>query len=618
MVPNSLLRLPTFTGILLAATALAPAVGAQNRQIELEWLRNAGLTISGTTPGYGAGMSIASAGDVNGDGYDDIVIGAPNASPGGAIKAGQAWIVFGGEALTGTKSLSDADVVTLTGNPNTPIVGGNAGKSVAGVGDVNGDGFDDVLVGAPNEKPAGTGSGQSYLVYGGPALPPSISLVTLTGTTGVILDGPANSALSGWDVAGPGDVNGDSIPDLAIGAPGAQSFKGETYVVYGSASLPSVVSLGGLTSATGVVLRGGTGDHAGETLAGIGDFNGDGKGDVLVGAPQATLMGKAYVVFGGSAMGALIDLATLGSAGVTFTGQVSDEHLSLATAAAGDVNGDGKADLLLASPAADPAGVIHAGEAYLVFGSSSLTGTLGMASLGAQGVAFPGSVGNLRLANAVGGGGDVNRDGLADFVIAVENASPNGDAGAGQAYLVYGASSGWPASFSLDTLNQRGVVLAGVDVNDKAGDAVMVGGDMNDDGAADLVIGVLGGDGGGADSGEFVLVYGACHFLQAVGPVAEGGSLSLRAHGNASQPMEMIYSPFLLLNGPLMSGLGPFYLGLPFFEAPLGSFGANGEYQVTFPLPGSGLAGLTLHMQFLGKPQGKHCDLTALLTFTFE
>src|SRR5262245_35904291 len=212
------------------AALLAPAAAAQNRQIELEWLRNAGCIDAGTIPGVSAGFKSICAGDVNGDGYDDLLVAAPLASPVGT-ECGQAWIVYGGPGLTGDLSLASADV-TLNGSFNSF---GNLGQSIAAPGDVNQDGYDDVLLGAPNEKPNGTGSGQAYLLYGGPSLPATISMAAM-GALGVTFNGWDFSDLAGFAVAGPGDVNGDLFPDVAIGAPGSNhggvNFAGETYVVY--------------------------------------------------------------------------------------------------------------------------------------------------------------------------------------------------------------------------------------------------------------------------------------------------------------------------------------------------------------------------------------------------
>src|SRR5262249_2443258 len=150
---------------------------------------------------------------------------------------------------------------------------------------------------------------------------------------GVTFNGIDFSDLAGYAVAGLGDVNGDTFPDIAIGAPGGNhggvNFAGETYVVYGGASLPGVVPLSGLTAATGCPIRGiAVSDQSGDILGRAGDFNGDGMADILIGASHAdplgkNLAGQAYLVFGGRALPAVINLSTLGGAGITFNGQFS-------------------------------------------------------------------------------------------------------------------------------------------------------------------------------------------------------------------------------------------------------------------------------------------------------
>src|SRR5262249_27861934 len=158
---------------------------------------------------------------------------------------------------------------------------------------------------------------------------------------------------------------------IAIGAPGGNhggvNFAGETYVVYGGASLPGVVPLSGLTAATGCTIRGiAVSDQSGDILGRAGDFNGDGMADILLRAAHPdplgkNLAGQAYLVFGGRALPAVINLSTLGGAGITFNGQFSGDALGSVLSTAGDVNGDGLDDLMLAAPLADAATGVDAG-----------------------------------------------------------------------------------------------------------------------------------------------------------------------------------------------------------------------------------------------------------------
>jgi len=268
-----------------------------------------GMTLHGGAEEDEAGFSVSDAGDINGDGFGDVVVGAFRADPGGRQKAGEVYLVYGGKDLPPT-----IDLGALNGSDGFTVRGidekDEAGFAVAGVGDMNGDGFDDIALSAPAASPDFRFvAGESYVVYGGPALPAALELAALDGTNGVLLKGADVRDQSGECVAGLGDIDNDGFDDLLIGAtlgdPGGFEQSGEAYVVLGGPTLPSEVELASLDGSNGMRLEGvGEGDFAGFGCGGGGDFDGDGIDDILVGAPMAApgpeATGAGYLVYGQS------------------------------------------------------------------------------------------------------------------------------------------------------------------------------------------------------------------------------------------------------------------------------------------------------------------------------
>ncbi|PXW89876.1 FG-GAP repeat protein [Nitrosomonas sp. Nm84] len=390
---------------------------------------------------------VNNAGDVNGDGFDDVIIGASNYSYSGADRI--SYVVFG--RASGFDA--ELNLSTLDGDNGFRLIAAardeSASFTVSSAGDINGDGFDDVIVGAHGADTNGNYFGSGYVVFGkNSGFDATLELSTLNGSNGFRLDGTASFNLTGA-VSSAGDVNDDGLDDLFVGAPSANHGTGSSFVVFGKVSgFAAALDLSSLDGSNGFRLDGAAElDLSGASVSDAGDVNGDGFGDLIIGAPRADSngdrSGSSYVVFGkASDFSAMLNLSSLdGTNGFRLDGETTYDGAGISVSSAGDVNGDGFDDVIIGAPYADPDGNVRAGSSYVVFGKaggfdatvdlSSLDSSSGFRLDGAAAVDYSGS--------PVSGAGDINGDGFDDLIVGAPDARIN-DRGLGAGYVIFGRS----------------------------------------------------------------------------------------------------------------------------------------------------------------------------------
>ncbi|MFM2162726.1 MAG: hypothetical protein RLZZ383_2238, partial [Pseudomonadota bacterium] len=404
------------------------------------------------------GTALASAGDVNGDGHADVLVGAPT-QDGGETDEGRVYLFLGS-----TSGFATTAAWTFEAN----LAGANLGAAVSTAGDVNADGYSDLLLGAP----LATGGGRAYVFLGRAAGPAA--------TADWTADVGQSGARFGGALASAGDVDGDGYGDILVGADGYD----DAYVGEGAAFLYRGSASGLASSASWTVKGGQTGAAFGEALAGVGDVDGNGYTDVLIGAPNhddgQTDEGIARLYLGAST-----GLSTTAS----WSAQ-SDQAGALfgaAVASAGDVNGDGYADVLVGAYAFDN-GATDEGRATLYLGSAA-----GLATTSAW--TAESDQASADFGYSLGSAGDVNGDGYGDVIVGAPRYD-NGSTDEGRVSVYLGTASGLATSamWTMET-NQAGAQL---------GWAVASAGDVDGDGFGDVILGAPGQDSSATDAGAVV------------------------------------------------------------------------------------------------------------------
>ncbi|GJL79850.1 MAG: hypothetical protein NPINA01_28390 [Nitrospinaceae bacterium] len=483
---------------------------------------DANVILDGQNAGDRFGNSVSSAGDFNGDGIDDIIVGSNLSN--------SAFIFFGRNLVgvqLGLRSEADADVI-LSGQSANDLFG----LTVSFVGDFNGDGKDDVMVGASNDdnSPDCTNefcdSGSAFIFFGRSTGGVQLTLVA-DADADVILNGQTAGGRFGGVFSSTGDFNGDGKSDVIVGVPLDDSIglanNGSASIFLGRDPGAGVQLTLSADADVDVIINGqNLLGRFGGSVSPAGDFNGDGKDDVIVGAAFAsnngqTQSGSAFIFFGRQPVGQL----TLGAnshANMILWGQSTDDFFGSSVSSAGDFNGDGVDDIIVGAHNDDNNGKINSGSAFIFFGRDPEGVQLFLRADADADVILNGQNAQNNFGSRVSLAGDFNGDGLGDVIVGVPSDDNNPDClselcNSGSAFIFFGRNPAG-AQLTLRADADSDVILNGQNENDSFGFSISSAGDYNGDGIDDVIVGAYQDDNNGENDSGSAFIF----FSQSSGP----------------------------------------------------------------------------------------------------
>ncbi len=420
-------------------------------------------------------FSISGAGDIDGDGYDDILVGSHGDDDVGS-SSGSAYVYYG--SATGVDTSREDKITASDGDTDDFF-----GYAVSGAGDVDGDGYDDLLVGAYGDDDDGSSSGAVYVYYG------SASGVDATREDKITASDGAADDLFGQTLSGAGDVDGDGYDDILVGAYGDDddgSYSGAAYVYTGSSSGIDAGSEDKITASDGAAY-----DIFAIAVSGAGDVNNDGYDDIVIGAygddDRGTYSGSVYV-YKGSASG----ISNSSEEKLTASDGEDYDYYGYAVSGAGDIDGDGFDEVVVGSRGDDDE-ASSAGAAYIYYGGLSGVDKRNEDKI----TASDGGTDDL-FGKTLSGLGDIDGDGYGNIAVSADGS------GRGATYIYNGSVSG------IDASSEDKLTASDGDTSDSYGYGIADGGDIDGDGYSDIVVGAHGDDDTSAESGSAYVYYGVC------------------------------------------------------------------------------------------------------------